>query len=172
MFVGAFVALLGLTLPDGRSYRVIASDGIGQYIKLRVASLAAEAIAEKGSFSMSIGSGTTVTPLAELAPPTSLPGFDRPPPGILGHSLVDWAKVHIFFGNDRTEGESAGKCFNSAATFIAACGIPEENVHRVPLGEAAESADAYDKMLRDMPAEVLGRCERTGAWPSIEQISC
>ena len=87
-----------VVLPDGRRVHIIKNDvvldSVGDFIVDRVEELAIEAIQNKGSFSMSIGSGTTVKPLVSLA--------DRD---------VDISKVHIFFGNERTEGDAAGKCF-------------------------------------------------------------
>ena len=87
-----------IVLPDKRKVHIIKNDilldAVGDFIVDRVEELAIEAISMKGSFSISIGSGTTVKPLVALA--------DR---------NVDLSKVHIFFGNERTEGDAAGKCF-------------------------------------------------------------
>jgi len=88
-----------IVLPDGRRIHVIKNnpmlDNVGDFIVGRVEELANAAIEEKGAFSMTIGSGTTVKPLSALA------------------ERVDFSKVHIFFGNERTEGDAAGKCYNS-----------------------------------------------------------
>ena len=93
-----------LVLQDGRAARVMKDDAaIARFIQSRVVELANAAIASKGAFSMSIGSGTTVAPLVELA------------------GEVDWTRVHLFFGNERTEGEAAGKCFDGSARFVEAC---------------------------------------------------
>ena len=85
----ATVAQALVVLPDGRHVHIIKNnvvlDSVGDFIVQRVEQLANDAIAEKGYFSMSIGSGTTVKPLALLA----------------GGS-VDFSKVHIFFGNEQT----------------------------------------------------------------------
>ena len=51
---------------------------------------------------------------------------------------VDFARVHLFFGNERTEGEAAGKCSDGAAQFVEACGVG--HVYRVPHLAAAAAA--------------------------------
>ena len=144
-----------VVLPDGRKVRVIKNDvlvdAIGNYIVERVEQLANEAIASKGAFSMTIGSGTTVQPLKLLA--------DR---------AIDFSKVHIFFGNERTEGATAGKCFNSGSeVFDTLVGLPASNVHRVPELPAEEAAMFYETVLRDMPHDIVGICDSTGL-PSFD----
>ena len=72
-----------IVLPDKRKVHIIKNDilldAVGDFIVDRVEELAVEAISKKDSFSISIGSGTTVKPLVALA--------DR---------NVDISKVHIF----------------------------------------------------------------------------
>jgi hypothetical protein len=58
--------------PSGRSTRTLQTQ-VGEYIAWRVADLAKRCIEDKGAFSMSIGSGTTVKPLSSMA---STPGID------------------------------------------------------------------------------------------------
>ena len=115
---------------------------IARFIQSRVVELANAAIASKGAFSMSIGSGTTVAPLVELA------------------GEVDFTRVHLFFGNERTEGEAAGKCFNGAAPFVEACGVA--NVYRVPSLAAADAALQYEATVRALP-----RCLSRSRSPSF-----
>mmetsp|Transcript_5486 Transcript_5486/g.12521 ORF Transcript_5486/g.12521 Transcript_5486/m.12521 type:complete len:272 (-) Transcript_5486:441-1256(-) len=155
LFLLATVANALVVLPDGRRAHIIKNDilldAVGDFIVDRVEQLANEAISSKGAFSMSIGSGTTVKPLALLA----------------GRGTVDFSKVHIFFGNERTEGEAAGKCFNSGADVFAALNLPESNVHRVPELPSTEAAIIYEKTLREMPCEVVGNCDSTNL-PSLD----
>mmetsp|Transcript_4823 Transcript_4823/g.15924 ORF Transcript_4823/g.15924 Transcript_4823/m.15924 type:complete len:233 (+) Transcript_4823:94-792(+) len=128
-----FACVPAFTLPDGRVGHVLRSESaVSDLIRDRVAELARVAIAEKGCFSLSIGSGTTVEPLASLA------------------GALDWSCVHLFFGNERTEGEAAGKCWAGAEELIATCGVG--HVHRVPAGPAADAAEAYSRTLLDSPA--------------------
>lgn len=128
------LSFVGGSLEDGRTYRVFLSDAeVADHIKAAVVEAAQESIAERGAFAMSIGSGTTVAPLPDLA-----------------SSDVDWKQVHLFFGNERTVGDSAYKCYRGAAAFVAACGIPAEQVHRVPDGggDPDAAAAAYDALMR------------------------
>lgn len=149
----AAVANSLVVLPDGRRVHIIKNDilldAVGDFLVDRVESLATTAIAEKGAFSMSIGSGTTVKPLALLA--------DR---------NVDMNKFHIFFGNERTEGEAAGKCAKSGAEVFAALGIPESNLHLVPELPAEEAAEAYEAAMRGMPTNIVG--EHGNGMPSLD----
>lgn len=134
-----------IVLPDGRQVHIIKNDilldAVGDFIVNRVESLATSAIATKGTFSMSIGSGTTVAPLSQLA--------DRD---------IDMTKVHILFGNERTEGEQAGKCAKSGSDVFRALGIPEENIHLVPYLPAEKAAETYEAFLRStlMPKHIIG----------------
>jgi len=132
-----------VVLSDGRRAHVLKNDdAVATFIQTRVAELANAAIAQKGTFSMSIGSGTTVKPLTDM------------------ESAVDWSKVHLFFGNERTEGDAAGKCFNGAAELIKACGI--SNVYRVPSLAADEAAKEYEAMMRSAASGAVGTCTRSG----------
>ena len=145
------LAPLGLVaLPDGRNVHILKHDAaVASFIRDRVVTLANQAIADRGAFAMSIGSGTTVKPLVQLA------------------TDIDWSKVHLFFGNDRTEGEAAGKCFDGAQEFISTCGIPTSNVHRAPSLPAEESAAAYEAELR--ACEVVGVNGRSGL-PALDLV--
>ena len=150
MFVALCAAAAALVLQDGRAARVMRDDAaIARFIQSRVVELANAAIASKGAFSMSIGSGTTVAPLIELA------------------GEVDFTRVHLFFGNERTEGEAAGKCFDGAAQFVEACGVG--HVYRVPSLAAADAAAQYEATVRALPSSVVGVCERSGL-PALDLV--
>lgn len=138
-------------LPDGRHVHIIKNDiltnSIGDFIVNRVEELACEAISKKGSFSMSVGSGTTVTPLTQLADISS----------------IDMNKVHVFFGNERTEGDAAGKCASFGAQVFGTLGIPEENIHRVPeMASAEDAAIFYEANMRAMPHDIVGINAKSG----------
>lgn len=140
-------------MPDGRRAHVFKTDSdVSTYIKNRVVELATAAIDEKGAFSMSIGSGTTVKPLTELG------------------GKINWQRVHVFFGNERTEGDAAGKCCEGAAEFISATGIPAENVYAVPKMDAESAAQHYETILRAAPSEVVGVCAERGGLPVLDLV--
>lgn len=149
----ALLLASGLVLPDGRVAHVLRDDAaVAGFIRSRVAELANAAIAETGAFSMSIGSGTTVAPLVELA------------------GELDFSRLHLFFGNERTEGDAAGKCFDGAAALVEACAIPPENVHRVPSLVAEEAATQYEATILSSAREWgVGTCERTGL-PALDLV--
>ena len=136
-------------LPDGRRVHIIKSDiltgAIGDFIVDRVQELAKEAIRYKGAFSMSVGSGTTVEPLKQLV-----------------NSEIDFDKVHLFFGNERTEGNAAGKCADGGAHVFCALVIPPSNLHRVPKIPAEDAVKVYEAEMRSMPRNIVGLCEGTG----------
>ena len=70
------LAALSVVLPDGRRFHVVKSDEqAAAFIRTRVSDLANAAIAKKGAFSMSIGSGTTVAPLVDLTGKRLAAGF-------------------------------------------------------------------------------------------------
>jgi len=139
-----------VALPDGRRAHILKDDAaLSDKLLSRVGELANAAIGVKGSFAMSIGSGTTVKPLLQLAE--------------IG---VDCSKVHVFFGNERTEGDAAGKCFAGAADFVASCSIPAANVNRVPSLAAEAAAAAYEATLRASP--VVG--ESAGGLPQLDLV--
>jgi 6-phosphogluconolactonase len=143
-------------LPDGRAYRIFSSDeDLSAYIRDRVETIAAAAIDARGGFSISIGSGTTVAPLIELAASSS--------------SKLDFTKMHVFFGNERVEGSTAFKCFDGAQNFVQSCGIPSSNVYRPISGDADASAKAYSKLLMNLPSDVAGFCARTGL-PALDLV--
>ena len=139
-------------LPDGRRLNIVKDEAaVANFIEERVYELAKAAIDSKGAFSLSIGSGTTVTPLLELK--------DR---------QLDFSKVHLFFGNERTnEGDQAGKCMNAAADFISVCGIT--NIYPVPKISAEMAALQYSAMIRDVSKDIVGVCPRNGI-PSYDLV--
>jgi len=145
------LAALSVVLPDGRRFHVVKSDEqAAAFIRTRVSDLANAAIAKKGAFSMSIGSGTTVAPLVDLT------------------GAVDWTKVHVFFGNERTEGDAAGKCFSGAAELVSACGI--QHVYRVPNMPAEKAAVEYEAVLRQVPRNVVDVCDERRGLPVLDLV--
>ena len=130
---------------DGRRFVVCASEAeVAQAVADRVASLSRAAVADKGAFSMSIGSGSTVAPLKDAAG-------------------VDWAKAHVWFGNERTSGDAAMKCFEGAS-FLGDLGA---TLHKVPKDDADLAAEEYGWDLRAAPEVTQGD---GGALPRLDLV--
>ena len=131
---------------DGRRFVVCASeDEVAQAVVDRVASVSAASIAAKGSFSLSLGSRSTVAPLR-------------------GASGVDWSKTHVFFGNERTEGEAASKCFEGAA-FLQDYGA---TLHGVPKDDPDLAAAEYGWELR--ASEFVEQQTGGGGLPRLDLV--
>ena len=80
---------------------------------------------------------------------------------------MDFAKVHVFFCNERN-GEY--KCYKGATAddaFVTKCGIPLEQVHRVSEGSPQEVAVAYTALLQAQDDNV---CSRRNGLPSIDLV--
>ena len=73
--------------------------------------------------------------------------------------------MHLFFGNERTVGDTAFECAQDAEELIRKCGIPPEQVHRFGAGDPEASAAEYEAMLRGLPSQVAG-----GATPSLDIV--
>ena len=130
---------------DGRRFVVCASEAeVAQAVADRVASLSRAAVADKGAFSMSIGSGSTVAPLKDAAG-------------------VDWAKAHVWFGNERTSGDAAMKCFEGAS-FLGDLGA---TLHKVPKDDPDLAAEEYGWDLRAAPEVTQGD---GGALPRLDLV--
>ena len=129
---------------DGRRFVVCASEAeVAQAVADRVASLSRAAVADKGAFSMSIGSGSTVAPLKDAG--------------------VDWAKAHVWFGNERTSGDAAMKCFEGAS-FLGDLGA---TLHKVPKDDPDLAAEEYGWDLRAAPEVTQGD---GGALPRLDLV--
>ena len=129
---------------DGRRFVVCASEvEVAQAVADRVASLSRAAVADKGAFSMSIGSGSTVAPLKDAG--------------------VDWAKAHVWFGNERTSGDAAMKCFEGAS-FLGDLGA---TLHKCPKDDPDLAAEEYGWDLRAAPEVTQGD---GGALPRLDLV--
>lgn len=75
---------------------------------------------------------------------------------------VSPSRVHVFFGNERTVGDTAFKCAEGAEAFVKKAGISSTQVHRFSAGNPKAAAKAYEEMLRGMPVEVAGEWMEEG----------
>jgi 6-phosphogluconolactonase len=115
--------------------------------------LAAEAVAEKGSFSVALAGGTTPRRVYELLAGEDLRG------------RVEWEKVHVFFGDERCvppdHPDSNYRMANEA--LLSRVPLPAANVHRMKgRGDAAANASLYEDELR-------GHFDDT-AWPRFDLV--
>jgi len=92
-------------------------------------------IAQKGSFSVAIPSGSVVKALGSLA----------------GSGKVDFSKVHVFFTNDKV-GSAQPSYEGALADFIEPCGIPMKNVYQVPPNvDKSRAAAMYSNTIERSP---------------------
>uniref|UniRef100_A0A7S3NKD1 Glucosamine/galactosamine-6-phosphate isomerase domain-containing protein n=1 Tax=Aureoumbra lagunensis TaxID=44058 RepID=A0A7S3NKD1_9STRA len=129
-----------------KNVRVFDGDFASEICEI-VQSVGMSAIAEKGSFSLAIPSGSVVRALSRLA-----------------DDCMDYSKVHIFFCNEIV-GENT--CYNGALeAFTTDKGIPEENVHKVPQGDDLNAiAKEYENLLTSHES-----IDHSSALPSVDVI--
>lgn len=114
-------------------------------------SVARSAIAKRGVFYVALAGGSTPKGLYQML--ATSPYL----------SQIDWARVHLFFGDERcvlpNHDDSNFKMASEA--MIDTLPIPEQNVHRMPteLGEAVEIAARYAEtmaeVMQDQPFDLV-----------------
>jgi 6-phosphogluconolactonase len=115
--------------------------------------LAREAIAESGRFTVALAGGSTPKLTFELL--ASEPFRQQ----------LDWSKVHIFFGDERTvppdDKDSNYRMANEA--LLSRVGLPAKNIHRMNgVGDAVANARLYEDELRTFFNDA--------AWPSFDLV--
>jgi 6-phosphogluconolactonase len=105
-----------------------------------IAESAREAVRERGRFSIALAGGSTPRRIYEI-----LAGDDGP------GRKIDWPKVHVFFGDERTvppdHADSNFRMANDA--LLSRVPVPAENVHRmIGEGDAVANARLYEDELR------------------------
>jgi len=109
-----------------------------------VVETAKSAIEAKGSFSLAIPGGSIVNALSGMSP-----------------DAFDMSKVYIFFCNERI---GANKCYKGALeAFVTKCGIPLDQVYKVPEMEPIEAAAAYGALISNCPA-----VDTSGPIPAVD----
>lgn len=112
-----------------------------------VSSSAAQAIEEKGAFTVAISGGSMLKALSHFATAKN----------------VDFSKWWVFFVDERNVPHSSDdSTFKGAQeTFLSQVGIPSEQVIEIHEGmSASEAATNYEGRMLDVPASVLPRNEQ------------
>ena len=105
----------------------------------RFVEVAGEGVAARGRFGVALAGGSTPRRVYEL-----LAGGEF-------RDRVDWARAHLFFGDERTvPPDHADSNYRAARdSLISRVPVPAENVHRmVGEGDAAANARLYEDELR------------------------
>ena len=115
--------------------------------------VARAAIAERGRFTVALAGGSTPKRAYEL-----LASEDY-------KSQIDWLKVHIFFGDERSvppdDAESNYRMANEA--LLARFALPPENIHRINgVGDAVANARLYEDEMRTYFNDAL--------WPRLDLV--
>ena len=115
--------------------------------------LAREAIAESGRFTVALAGGSTPKRAFELLARESY------------RQQLDWSKVHVFFGDERTvppdDAESNYRMANE--TLLSRVNLPPENIHRINgVGDAVANALLYEDELRTFFNDA--------AWPRFDLV--
>lgn len=101
-----------------------------------IAAEAAEAIAERGRFSIALSGGNTPKPV-----------YQR----LADIKSIDWARMHVFFGDERCvpPEDPRSNYAMAKAALIDHVPIPAENVHRMHGEDHPDAAaDAYERQMR------------------------
>ena len=119
----------------------------------RFAELAQLAIAARGRFAVALAGGSTPKRTYEFLA------------GEKYKNRIDWAKVHVFFGDERCvppeNSDSNYRMANEA--MLSRLPIPEQNIHRmIGEGDAVANASLYESELRSFFDEA--------AWPRFDLI--
>ncbi|GAC1446618.1 MAG: 6-phosphogluconolactonase [Pyrinomonadaceae bacterium] len=115
------------------------AEAVAQSAAQHFVELARLCVAKKGQFSVALAGGSTPKRIYELlATETFAP-------------QVNWSKVHIFFGDERTvapdHADSNYRMANEA--LLSHVALPAQNVHRINgVGDAAANASLYESELR------------------------
>lgn len=120
-----------------------------------IAELARQGVAERGRFSVALAGGSTPRRIYEILAGDGGPG-----------GRVDWPKVHVFFGDERTvppdHADSNFRMANEA--LLARVALPAENVHRmIGEGDAVANARLYEDELRSFFGD-------DADWPAFDLV--
>jgi 6-phosphogluconolactonase len=119
----------------------------------RFIEIARAAIDKRGRFSVALAGGSTPKRAYELLASDEY------------QDQLDWSKVHIFFGDERTvppdDAESNYRMVNEA--MLSRLPLPPENIHRIQgVGDAVANARLYEDELRTYFNDAL--------WPGFDLV--
>eukprot|EP00191_Tetraselmis_sp_GSL018_P006102 CAMPEP_0177619284 /NCGR_PEP_ID=MMETSP0419_2-20121207/26158_1 /TAXON_ID=582737 /ORGANISM="Tetraselmis sp., Strain GSL018" /LENGTH=243 /DNA_ID=CAMNT_0019118501 /DNA_START=90 /DNA_END=817 /DNA_ORIENTATION=- len=145
-------------MADIRVYADSASAtlGLGEFVK----SVAAEAIATRGAFSVGIAGGSLVKMLA----------------GMLDTDGIEWNKWHLFWVDERCvpHSDPESNYGGAAAALLSKVPIPDSQIHPINetlcdgrTGMAEAAARDYDQTLKALPEMVL---PRRGELPAFDLL--
>src|ERR1051325_1128440 len=129
------------------------ADGVARAAAETFARLSREAAEERGAFPVALSGGTTPRRVYELLASDEY------------RVRVEWPKVHVFFGAERTvppdHAESNYRMASEA--LLSRVALPSENVHRIEgLGDAAANASDYESVMRGFFGDV--------DWPRFDLV--
>lgn len=124
------------------SEKIIASDAeeLNKLAAAKFVSVAREAIKKRGKISVALAGGSTPKGLYQLLATDKF------------RSLIDWARIFFFFGDERNvlpdDAESNFKMANES--LLKPLDIPAENIFRwqTEIGDAEEIAKDYEKKIK------------------------
>jgi 6-phosphogluconolactonase len=120
------------------------ADALATALCMEVVENAKACIEERGAFTFAVPGGSVAKSLS----------------GLKDVKDVDWAKVHLFFVNERVPGS---KCLDLAMdTWARDCGIPAQNVHAVKGDSPAKAAADYEDQMRQLDRNCLPLDEANG----------
>jgi 6-phosphogluconolactonase len=141
---------------DSESLRVRIFDdaeAVAKAAATRFVELARRATDERGRFSVALSGGSTPKRAFEL-----LASDDY-------RQQLDWSKVHIFFGDERTVPPDAAESNYRMAgeALLSRVNIPAKNIHRINgVGDAVANARLYEDELRTFFNDA--------AWPRLDLV--
>lgn len=131
-----------LNLPHARSLHVHDDiESLSQAVAQRVAELAGQAIAARGVFHVALAGGETPRRCYE-----KLRGL-----------AVDWARVEVYFGDERSlpEGDRQRNDTMAREALLQHVAIPPANIHTVPVLATEQAADAYAALLQPVRLDLV-----------------
>ena len=144
--------------------RQIVSDpeALASYARDEFTALAREAVAARGVFTVALSGGSTPKHLYQLLAESSAAS---------AHTAIDWANVHLFFGDERTvPPDHADSNYRMAReAMIDRVPVPAANVHRIR-GEETSAHEAARHYARDLTSFFYGTKALSNGLPRFDLV--